>query len=84
MSKLSELAAQRFGMALDVAEVAEDAPGAEVLAALLSHRTHRRFLDTPVAEDTLNLLYACALSAPTSSWASTSTRHARRSAKNSA
>ncbi|MBT3535171.1 MAG: NADPH-dependent oxidoreductase [Rhodospirillaceae bacterium] len=67
MSKLSELAAQRFGMALDVAEVAEDAPGAEVLAALLSHRTHRRFLDTPVAEDTLNLLYACALSAPAKS-----------------
>jgi nitroreductase len=66
MRKLADLAAQRFGMDTNVAEV-EAGPGRETLAALLSHRTHRRFLDDPVAEDTMNLLYACALSAPAKS-----------------
>jgi nitroreductase/FMN reductase [NAD(P)H] len=64
MGKLSELAAQRFGMAWPVAE---DAPGAETLSAMLSHRTHRRFTEQAVTEETLNLLYACALSAPAKS-----------------
>ena len=63
MGKLADLAAQRFGMDVDVAEV-EAGPGHDTLTTLLSHRTHRRFLDDPVAEEALNLLYACALSAP--------------------
>ncbi|MDP6832738.1 MAG: nitroreductase family protein [Alphaproteobacteria bacterium] len=63
MGELADLAAQRFGMDVDAAEVAEG-PGRDTLVTLLSHRTHRRFLDEPVAEETLNLLYACALSAP--------------------
>ncbi|MBT4044205.1 MAG: NADPH-dependent oxidoreductase [Rhodospirillaceae bacterium] len=66
MGKLADLAAQRFGMDTNVGEVAPG-PGQDTLAALLSHRTHRRFLDDPVAEETLNLLYACALSAPAKS-----------------
>ncbi len=64
MGELTDLAAQRFGMAY---EVAEDVPGRDTLAAILSHRTHRRFLDKPVTEDVLKLLYACALSAPAKS-----------------
>jgi nitroreductase/FMN reductase [NAD(P)H] len=67
MGKLADLAARRFGMEIEVAEAGAEAPGAETLAALLSHRTHRRFLEAPVAEETLNLLYACALSAPAKS-----------------
>jgi len=66
MGKLADLAAQRFGMDTNVGEV-EAGPGQDVLAALLSHRTHRRFLEDPVQEETLNLLYACALSAPAKS-----------------
>ena len=64
MGNLADLAMQRFGMVVDVAE---EAPGSETLATILSHRTHRRFLDKPVAEDTMNLLFACALSAPAKS-----------------
>ena len=67
MGKLADLAAQRFGMEIEVGDDADGAPGAGTLAALLSHRTHRRFLDQPVAEETVNLLYACALSAPAKS-----------------
>ena len=64
MGNLADLAMQRFGMVVDVAE---EASGSETLATMLSHRTHRRFLNKPVAEDTLNLLFACALSAPAKS-----------------
>ena len=64
MENLTDLVMQRFGMVVDVAD---NPPSPETLATILSHRTHRRFLDKPVAEDTLNLLFACALSAPAKS-----------------
>ena len=36
-------------------------------ATQLEHRSHRRFKNTPITEETLQLLYACALSAPSKS-----------------
>ena len=64
MASFSDLVQQRFGLALEVTETVADG---DTIAGLLHHRTHRRFLDTPVDEGTLNLLLACALSAPAKS-----------------
>jgi nitroreductase len=56
--------AERFGedIAIDPA-----LPGLNELAAIMGHRSHRRFLPRPVAPDLLRLLCACAHSAPSKS-----------------
>jgi nitroreductase/FMN reductase [NAD(P)H] len=41
--------------------------GLAELAEIAGHRTHRRYLDRPVAPDLLRLICACALSAPSKS-----------------
>ena len=61
---IAELYTQRFG--LD-AEFAKAVAHGEVVTTLLSHRSHRRFLPDPVPDDLLEVLLACAFSAPSKS-----------------
>ena len=56
--------AERFGEELNLSE---ELPGLEALARIAGHRSHRRFLPRPVEPDLLQLLCACALSAPSKS-----------------
>ena len=61
---IADLIEDRFGL--------ETAAGAEMpadgeLASILTHRTHRRFRDDPVADDLLEVLLAAAFSAPAKS-----------------
>ncbi len=58
------LAKERFSAELDLPA---DLPGAESLARMLAHRTHRTYSDKPVGENLLRLLFGCALSAPSKS-----------------
>jgi len=55
---------ERFGTQIPVAA---DQIGADALARILEHRSHRRFLEQPVGAELLQLLFACALSAPSKS-----------------
>jgi nitroreductase/FMN reductase [NAD(P)H] len=55
---------ERFGEKINVAS---DQPGAEALARMLEHRSHRRYTAQPVDPALLRLLFACALSAPSKS-----------------
>ncbi len=55
---------QRFGQNVPLPE---SCPGAETLLGLLSHRSHRAFVDRKVDERLLRLLLACALSSPSKS-----------------
>lgn len=61
---LADLIEQRFGLAT---EVGGDRSASGELARMLEHRTHRRFTDAPVADEILELILACAFSAPTKS-----------------
>jgi FMN reductase [NAD(P)H] len=56
--------AERFGTEL---AVPEGTSGAEELARIAEHRSHRKFAARGVAPDLLRLLFACALSAPSKS-----------------
>ena len=56
--------AERFGERL---KVDASLPGLDELARIAGHRTHRRYLDRPVAPELVRLLCACALSAPSKS-----------------
>ena len=55
---------ERFGASLPVSA---DTPGAEALARMLEHRSQRRYTPQAVSAELLQLLYACALSAPSKS-----------------
>jgi len=55
---------ERFGAALAVDPAL---PGLGELARMAGHRSHRRFTDRPVAPELLELLFACAMSAPSKS-----------------
>ncbi len=59
-----ELIEQRFGVP---SEAGHDAPAEGELAAILSHRTHRRYIDTPISEDLMQQVLAAGLSAPAKS-----------------
>ena len=61
---LQDTLAERFGERIPVDP---DLPGLAELAAMAGHRSYRRFLPRPVPPDTLRLLCACALSAPSKS-----------------
>lgn len=56
--------AERFGAAFDVAP---DLPGADELARIARHRSHRKYRPDAVSPDLMRLLFACALSAPSKS-----------------
>lgn len=62
--QLQDAIRQRFGLTL--AEVA-GLPHTDELVRLLQHRSHRAYTDRSVDDALLQLLYACALSAPTKS-----------------
>lgn len=56
--------ADRFG---ETVPVADDQPGLDALARMAGRRSHRRFADIPVGDDTVRLLCAVALSSPSKS-----------------
>lgn len=69
MATLEEQTGARYGAETGPggdAEVGSTGAG-DTIAQLLSHRSHRRYTDEPVADDLLDVLLACAQSAPTKS-----------------
>jgi len=62
--RIARASAERFGEEIGPAQ---DQPGAESLARMLEHRSHRRYAERAVAPDLLKLLFACAFSAPSKS-----------------
>src|SRR5947199_4880371 len=56
--------AERFGVEINAAP---EQQGAESLARMLEHRSHRRYSDRPITPEVLQLLFACAFSAPSKS-----------------
>ncbi len=61
---IADLIEARFGLPT---QTGLDQPAQGALATLLSHRSHRRFTAEPVAEETLQIALAAALSAPSKS-----------------
>ena len=61
---IAELIEQRFGLP---SAAGQDALAEGELAAILSHRTHRRYTDTPISEDVMQQVLAAGLSAPAKS-----------------
>ncbi|MBV8782262.1 MAG: nitroreductase family protein, partial [Phycisphaerae bacterium] len=61
---IAELIEQRFGLP---SAAGHDTPAEGELAAILSHRTHRRYTDTPISEDLMQQVLAAGLSAPAKS-----------------
>lgn len=61
---IAELIEQRFGLP---SRAGHDTPAEGELAAILSHRTHRRYTDTPISEDLMQQVLAAGLSAPAKS-----------------
>ena len=64
MKTIADLIEDRFGLPT---EAGRDLPAEGELAAILTHRTHRRFTDAPVSDAMLEVLLACAFSAPAKS-----------------
>lgn len=63
-SRIARAAGERFG--IDLTPPA-DADGLDWLARMLEHRSHRRYASRPVSAELLQLLFACAMSAPSKS-----------------
>jgi len=61
---LRDLIAARFAEDTDIGA---NRPAVGTQALQLRHRSRRRYTDTPIDQETLNILYACALSAPAKS-----------------
>jgi len=61
---IAELIEQRFGLP---SAAGQDTPAEGELASILSHRTHRRYTETPVSEDLMQQVLAAGLSAPAKS-----------------
>jgi nitroreductase/FMN reductase [NAD(P)H] len=61
---IAELIEQRFGLP---SAAGQDTPAEGELAAILNHRTHRRYTDTPISEDLMQQVLAAGLSAPAKS-----------------
>jgi nitroreductase/FMN reductase [NAD(P)H] len=61
---IAQLIEHRFGLPSDAGR---DTPAEGELAAILNHRTHRRYTDTPVSEDLMQQVLAAGLSAPAKS-----------------
>ncbi|MFY9139016.1 nitroreductase family protein, partial [Zwartia sp.] len=62
--QLADAALQRFGESL---RIPPDLPGADELLRMLTHSSHRKWASQAVAPDLLQVLFACALSAPSKS-----------------
>lgn len=62
--RIERAAAERFDATLSIAP---DASGLEELARNLEHRSHRRYAERPVPPELLQVLFACAFSAPSKS-----------------
>lgn len=62
--QLADAALQRFGEPL---QVPVDLPGQDELLRMLTHSSHRKWATQAVPDDLLDLLFACALSAPSKS-----------------
>jgi nitroreductase/FMN reductase [NAD(P)H] len=63
-SRIARALEQRFGAALPLPA---DNAGLDDLARMLEHSSHRRYTSRAVGDDLLQLLFACALSAPSKS-----------------
>ncbi len=61
---IADLIEERFGLAT---EDGRDMPAEGELAAILSHRSHRRYTDDPVPDEVLRIALAAAFSAPAKS-----------------
>jgi len=61
---IADLIEHRFGLPT---EAGRDRPAEGELAAILEHRTHRRYTDQPIAEELLQAVLAAGLSAPAKS-----------------
>jgi len=64
LARIERAIAERFGTQIDVAA---DQRGADALARMLEHRSQRRYTPQPVSPELLQMLFACALSAPSKS-----------------
>ena len=64
VARIARATERRFGKAV---EVPAGTAGLDALAAMLEHRSHRRFTARAVRDDLLQLLFACAMSAPSKS-----------------
>ncbi len=64
VARIARASERRFGSAV---AVPEGTSGLEVLAAMLEHRSQRRFTTRAVSDELLQLLFACAMSAPSKS-----------------
>ena len=62
MNETEKLVRERYGVDVDVPDMMNG-----TLRTILSHRTCRRYSDKPIDDDVVNLLLACAQSAPTKS-----------------
>ena len=63
-ARLNQVLTERFG---DTIEVPDSVEGVEELLRIAGHSSHRRYADRPVDPQLLDLLCACALSAPSKS-----------------
>lgn len=63
-TRIAQASQTRFGTACPLPD---GTPGADELARMLEHSSHRKWTDQPVSPDLLKLLFACALSAPSKS-----------------
>src|SRR5438309_10175228 len=63
-ARIARATAERFGVEL---KTATNQQGADALARMLEHRSHRRYTDRAVTPELLRLLFACAFSAPSKS-----------------
>ena len=61
---VADLIEARFGLP---ETAGRDRPATGTAAEILRHRTHRRFTDAPVDRELMDILFACAFSAPTKS-----------------
>jgi nitroreductase len=64
MTTIADLIEQRFGIPT---KAGADMPAEGEVAGALRHRTHRRFTDAPVSDETLEIILAAAFSAPAKS-----------------
>ena len=64
MANIADLIETRFGLA---SEAGRGHPAEGAVATALNHRTHRRYSDRPVDDETLQILLSAAFSAPAKS-----------------
>ena len=64
MTTIADLYKARFGLDKDIGK---DMKAEGTVAGILNRRSHRRYTDEPVSDDLLDVLLACAQSAPAKS-----------------